>query len=197
MRRLIAGLTAMTLVAAAVALEAQRRRPASPEGEASTQINGQWIDILYGRPILRGRTNIFGAGDDFGKGLYDGGTIWRAGANVSTRLQTEVPLEIGGTRIAPGEYVMLIDLKNEKEWTFVLSSQSYALTFDPQNTKDLYGGYNHRPEHDVARAPMKVETLPFTVDQLTWAFTDITPAGGAMRIAWARTMASVPFRVVE
>lgn len=197
MRRLIAGMTAIILIAAAVALEAQRRRPASPEGEASTQIDGQWIDILYGRPILRGRTNIFGSGNDYGQALYDGGTIWRAGANVSTRLRSDMPLEIGGTRIAPGEYVMLIDLKSEKEWTFVLSSQSYALTFDPQNTKDLYGGYNYRSEHDVARAPMKIETLPFSVEQLTWAFTDVTPAGGTMRVAWARTMASVPFRIVE
>jgi hypothetical protein len=30
----------------------------------------RWVEILYGHPILRGRTNIFGAGDDFGKGLY-------------------------------------------------------------------------------------------------------------------------------
>src|SRR5688572_7066501 len=144
-------------------LDAQERRQASPEGTVSTQIDNRWIDIVYGRPILRGRTNIFGSGADYGKTLFDGGTVWRAGANVSTRLRNEMPLEIGGTRIPPGELVMLIDLKNEKDWTLILSSQSYALKFDPQNTKDLYGGFNYRREHDVARAPMTVERLPYAV----------------------------------
>jgi hypothetical protein len=196
MRRIIAGLTAMLLVCV-VHLDAQQRRPASPEGASATQVNGKWIEIVYGRPILRGRTNIFGAGDDYGKTLFDGGTVWRAGANVSTRLRSEVALEIGGKRVEPGEYVMLIDLKNEKDWTLILTAQPYALKFDPQNTTELYGGYNYRPDHDVARAPMQVESLGFTVDQLTWWFTDVTPSGGTFRIAWERMMASAPFKIVE
>jgi hypothetical protein len=177
--------------------QAQQRRQASPEGTASTQVNGGWIDIVHGRPILRGRTNVFGSGAEYGKTLYDGGPIWRAGANVSTRLRNEVPLEIGGTRIPPGELVMLIELKSEKNWTLVLTSQSYAQTFDPKNTKDLYGGYNYRSDSDVARAPMQVEALPYSVEQLMWWFTDVTATGGTMRIAWERTTASVPFRIVS
>jgi hypothetical protein len=195
MRRIVAGLAAATLLSL-LHLEAQQRRPASPEGTSSTQVNGRWIDIVYGRPILRGRTNIFGAGADYGKTLFDGGDVWRAGANVSTRLRSDVVLEIGGKRVPAGEHVMLIDLKSEKDWTLILTAQSYALTYDPQNTKDLYGGFNYRPEHDVARAPMSVERLPYSVDQLTWWFTDVTPAGGTMRIAWERMTASASFRIV-
>ena len=188
----------MAAVLALVHLDAQgQRRQASPEGTASTQVNGQWIDIVHGKPILRGRTNIFGSGADYGKTLFDGGTVWRAGANVSTRLRNEMPLEIGGKRIAPGELVIVIDLKSEKDWTFVLTKQSYALTFDPNNTKDLYGAYNYRPADDVARAPMTVERLPYSVDQLMWFFSDVTPAGGTMRVAWERMTASVPFKIVK
>jgi hypothetical protein len=178
-------------------LEAQQRRPASPEGTSATQVNGRWIEIVYGRPILRGRTNIFGTGADYGKTLFDGGTVWRAGANVSTRLRPEMPLEIGGRRVVPGEYVLLVDLKSANDWTLIVTSQPYTLTFDPQNTKELYGGFNYRPEHDVARAPMKTESLPYTVDQLTWVFTDVGPAGGTMRILWDKVMASVPFTIVN
>ena len=116
---------------------------------------------------------------------------------MSTRLRTEAALDIGGRRVAPGEYVMLIDLKGPNDWTFVLTSQPYTETFDPQNTKELYGGYNYRPDFDVARARMTTETLPFSVDQLTWVFTDVTPAGGAVRIAWERAMASAPFKILE
>ena len=196
MRRIVPALLAIVLVAL-VQLEAQQRRPASPEGTASTQVGGQWIDIVHGKPILRGRTNIFGSGADYGKTLLDGGPVWRAGANVSTRLRNEMPLEIGGTRVPPGELVMLIDLKNDKDWTFILTAQPYALTFDPKNTRDLYGGYNYRPDRDVARAPMTVERLPYSVEQLMWWFTDVTPAGGTMRIAWERMTASVPFKIVK
>src|SRR5687767_8989447 len=145
MRTLVASLTALTLISI-VPLDAQERRQASPEGTASTQVNGRWIDIVHGKPILRGRTNIFGSPADYGKTLFDGGTVWRAGANVSTRLRTEAALDIGGKRVAPGEYVMLIDLKGPNDWTLILTSQPYALTFDPQNTRELYGGYNYRPD---------------------------------------------------
>ena len=195
MRRIATCIAALLLIVAAQ-VDAQRR-PASPEGMSATQVGDKWIEIVYGRPILRGRTNIFGSGADYGKKLYDGGPIWRAGANVSTRLKTDLPLEIGGKRVAPGEYVMLIDLKSEKDWTLVLTTQPYALQFDPNNTKELYGGYNYRPDNDVARTPMRVEAIPFSVDQLTWGFSDITPAGGTMRIWWEKMMASAPFKILQ
>jgi hypothetical protein len=194
--RTIAALIAFALLSV-VHLDAQQGRPASPEGTASTQVGGRWIDIVHGRPILRGRTNIFGSGANYGQTLFDGGTVWRAGANVSTRLRNQMPIEIGGKRVPAGELVMVIDLKNDKDWTLILTKQSYATTFDPQNTKDLYGAYNYRPDNDVARAPMTVERLPYSVDQLMWWFSDITPTGGTMRIAWERMTASVPFKIVQ
>ena len=197
MRRLVTILVAAAVLAGGAHLAGQQRRPASPDGTSATQVNGRWIEILYGRPILRGRTNIYGAGSDYGKTLLDGGPVWRAGANVSTRLRTEAPLEIGGTRVAPGEYVMLIDLKNPKDWTLILTTQPYALTFDPNNKTELYGGYNYRPDRDVTRVAMTVESLSFSVDQLTWVFTDVSDRGGTMRISWEKVMASAPFRIVE
>lgn len=195
MRAMIAA--AMIVAAGVMPAQAQQRRPASPDGTAATQVDGRWIEIVYSRPILRGRTNIFGSGAEYGRTLLDGGPVWRAGANVSTRLRTDIPLEIGGKRVAPGEYVMLIDLKSEKDWTLILTSQSYALKFDPQNTTDLYGGFNYRPDSDVARVPMTVERQAFSTDQLTWWFTDVGPSGGTFRIAWDRTMASAPFKIVQ
>ena len=51
---------------------AQDGRPASPEGSASTQIGDAWIDITYSRPILRGRSGYFGAGDSYGQAAVRG-----------------------------------------------------------------------------------------------------------------------------
>jgi hypothetical protein len=58
--------------------------------------------ILYGRPLLRGRQAFPGTGADYGKATYGpDATVWRAGANLTTRLRSEVPLVIGGTTAAP------------------------------------------------------------------------------------------------
>ena len=48
--------------------------------------------------MLRGRTDIFGKGADYGKKVNATRPVWRAGANQTTKLKTEVPLEIGGKR---------------------------------------------------------------------------------------------------
>ena len=180
-----------------VSAQQQQRRPASPEGTAATQVDNRWIEIVYGRPILRGRTNMFGSGADYGKKLYDGGPVWRAGANLTTLLRTEVPLEIGGKRIAPGDYGVVVELKSEKDWTFILTTQARQTRYDAKNTTELYGGFNYKPDRDVTRAPMRVEAIPFSMDQLTWAFTDVSATGGTMRVWWEKTMASVPFKILS
>jgi hypothetical protein len=207
MRKL--GVMALALVASSTLMVGQQQRPASPPGSAATAVGGKyvktergqryeggkWIEITYGRPILRGRTNVFGSGAEYGKSLYAGAPVWRAGADVSTRLKTEVPLEIGGKTVPPGEYSMFVELKSDKEWTLIVSSHAAQQKFDPQNKAALWGAYNYTPDKDVARAPMKVESIPFSVDQLTWGFTDMGETGGSMRLWWEKTMASVPFKV--
>ena len=91
---------------------AQGRRIASPPGASATEIGGRysertgyaggkWMTITTtGRPIKRGR-DLF-TPPDFAEALYDGAPVWRAGANVSTRLNTEMSLTIGGTSLPPG-----------------------------------------------------------------------------------------------
>ena len=152
---------------------------------------GQWIDITYGRPVLRGR-DPWGSGADYGKDLLLGAPIWRAGANVSTRLRTDVPMVINGTTVPPGEYSLFIDLKPGK-WTFVVSSWPAAQKYDPSNKDALWGAFFYTPDKDVVRAPMKMTTLPWSRDELTWEFLDMTDAGGSMAISWGKQMASVPF----
>src|SRR4051794_38064523 len=90
----------MTLLAAATFATAQGNRPASPEGSSATQLGekGKWIEITSGRPIKRGR-DLWGTGPTYGKMLLGNATIWRAGANVSTRLKTEAPLRIAGKAV--------------------------------------------------------------------------------------------------
>ena len=196
-------------------------RPASPEGSVQVQVlgqwvkgprpaftlgretyqNGKWIEITYGRPLQRGR-DLFGSGENYGKAALDVGSaalpapiVWRAGANVSTRLKTEVPLVFGGKTVPAGEYSLFIDLKLPA-WTLIISSWGAQAKFDPQDKAALWGAYNYTPDKDVVRVPMKLDTLPFAVDQLTWSFVDMKNDGGRVALMWGNTMGSTPFTAV-
>src|SRR5262249_44805043 len=156
-------------------------------------VGGKWIEITYGRPIKRGR-DLWGAGADYGKMVNAGAPVWRAGANVSTRLKTEVPLVINNKTVAPGEYSLFIDLK-AGAWTFIVSSWAAQTTYNPANEAALWGAFGYTPAKDVVRAPMTLTTLPYSAEELTWSFTDMSDAGGKMTIAWDKQMASVPFKI--
>ena len=158
--------------------------------ERGTYVGGKWIEIRYGRPIKRGR-DLFGP-SDFAEALNDGAPVWRAGANVSTRLITELPLTIGGKRIAPGEYTIFIELKRN-DWTLIVSSWPAQTTYDDKNKQALWGAYDYTPDKDVVRLPMKVESLPYAFDQLSWEFVDVTDSGGRLAMIWDKKLASVAF----
>ena len=202
---IIAGIAICALTAS---VDAQGGRQPSPDGSSAAQVGGRyvtgpenpiyqggkWVEILYGRPLKRGR-DLWGSGADYGKKLNDGAPVWRAGANVSTRLKTEAALTIGGKVIAPGEYTMFIDLK-PNAWTFIVSRWAANPTFP--STKDaLFGAYDYTPDKDVVRTPMKLETLSYSVEQLTWGFADVTETGGRLVMSWDKMMASVPFTVAR
>ena len=161
-----------------------------------TYTGGKWIEIAYSRPILRGRTDIFGKGADYGKAVSSGAPLWRAGANVTTTLKTEVPIEMGGKRLEPGEYSMFVDLK-EPAWTLVISKQPRQEKYDPNEKTKTWGSFNYDPKYDVVRVPMKMVTPAFSVDQFTIAFVDVTDQGGKIAMVWEKTGAVVPFKVLS
>lgn len=187
-------------------LIAQTQRVASPAGSSATEVGGRydarsgyvggkWIEIKYGRPIKRGR-DLFGP-PDFAEALADGAPIWRAGANVSTRLLTEVPLVIGGKAIAPGEYTVFVDLKRD-DWTLIVSTWAAQLTgYDTTDKTALFGAYDYTPDKDVVRAPMTLEVLPHSFDQLAWEFLDVTDTGGRLALLWDKQLASVSFTIAN
>ena len=197
------------LVGAGIAAAQDQRKPLSPRGQAATQVggkwttdaqgesrysDGKWIEIDYGRPILRGRSNVFGSGADYGKKVNAGAPVWRLGANQTTKLTTEVPLSIGGKTLAPGTYDLFVELK-EGGWTLIASTQPTQAKYDPKDKAAIWGSYGYDTKYDVARAPMTMATLKHSVDQLTIAFVDMTEAGGRIAVAWGDQAAMVDFTV--
>src|SRR5438874_3586176 len=139
LRSRLASVALLILCGAAVGAQQQPpARPLSPAGSAQAQVlgrwvkgdrpsfavgqeryvDGKWVEITYGRPSLRGR-DVFGSGANYGKALIDlplgewgAPPVWRAGANVSTRLTTEATFIFGNKKIPPGEYSLFIDVRS-------------------------------------------------------------------------------------
>ncbi|MDQ6894461.1 MAG: DUF2911 domain-containing protein [Acidobacteriota bacterium] len=208
------GQTTPTPAAAAstTAAPAAPRRAASPAGTAATQVGGtwsapdkdgnqrysggKWIEIEYSRPMLRGRADVFGKGADYGKKVNAGAPVWRVGANQTTRLKTEVPLEIGGKRLAPGEYDLFVDLK-EPAWTLIVSTQPTQEKYDANDKTKIWGAYGYDAKFDVVRVPMTMVKPAVSHDQFTIGFVDMTDRGGKIAMAWEKTGAMVPFTVAQ
>jgi hypothetical protein len=205
-RKLIA-VCALALATSAFVF-AQGGRPASPTGTAATEIGGKfdmsggepvykggkWIELTFGRPIKRGREVLGGAGANYGKVANPDAPVWRAGANFTTQLKTEVPLVINGKTVAPGTYTVFIDLK-PGAWTFIVSNWKAQTRYDPKNTTEIWGAYGYTADKDVVRAPMTVGTLPFSAEEMSWQFSDMSDSGGKLTLMWDKTAASVAFRV--
>lgn len=189
---------------------APARMAPSPRGTAATQVAGQWIaekpgaepryrdgkwiTVDSGRPILRGRQDVFGSGSEYGKKVNGGSPLWRAGANQTTRFSTEVPLVIVGKKVPAGDYSLFVELK-EGAWTLVLSTQPAQAKYDPKDKAGTWGSDNYEAKFDVARVPMKLSMAPHSVDQLTFAFIDMTQAGGTLALEWGKELATVDFKV--
>lgn len=203
-------LLACATLSAVPLLGQQASRPFSPRGTASTEVagswtpqkpgippqypGGKWIEVDYGRPILRGRKNIFGSGADYGKSLNAGAPVWRAGANATTKLTTEVPIVIGGKTLAPGVYDFFVELK-DGSWTLIVGTQPTQATHDAKEKVKIWGAYGYDPKFDVARVPMTVTRLDHSVDEFTIGFDDMSDAGGKLSMEWETTRATVPFAI--
>ena len=198
--------SAMGVVSAAQAVP-EVKPPPSPVGQAAVQLgghwektaegeqryaDGKWIVIDYGRPLLRGRKEIFGSGAEYGKAVYGNATIWRAGANETTRLTTQAPLLIGGKTIQPGVYNVFVELK-PGNWTLVLNTQPVQEKYDPNDKVRLAGAYNYDPKFDVLRVPMSMDTIDLSIEQFTIGFVNVSGTSATLAMWWENTMATVDF----
>lgn len=183
--------------------------PASPVGQAAVQLggawektatggqrytNGKWLVVDYGRPLLRGRTDIFGTGADYGTTVKAGAPVWRAGANDTTRLTTQAPVVIGGKTIDPGVYNVFVDLK-PGAWELILNTQPVQAKYDPNDKVNLYGAYNYDAKADILRAPMTVRTVSDSVEQFTIGFVNVADTRATLTMMWDKTVASLDVTV--
>ncbi|MDE2996141.1 MAG: DUF2911 domain-containing protein [Bacteroidota bacterium] len=114
----------------------------------------------------------------------------RAGANKSTTLVTESDLMFGNAHLPAGEYTVFIEPDADK-WTLIISSHKAQAVY--QQGEGIWGAYGYDAEMDVMRLDMALSKAPFSFDQLTFSFVNMTQSGGTLAIMWENELATLDF----
>ena len=171
-------------LALTASLSAQNAAPAAPKLEfpaaspsvmLKQRVGVTDIELLYGRPGLKGRV-AFG-------GLVPYGKIWRTGANTATKIKFSTPVKFGGAAIPAGSYE-LFTIPGEKEWTVIVHKDS-----------SQWGAYSYKQENDVARVTAQPVALAAAVETLTIDFNDLRDESATLNFTWEKTRVPVKITV--
>jgi hypothetical protein len=142
----------------------------SPHVRVDWDVSGANISIVYGRPLLKGRT----VGDSV-EPLE--GKVWRLGADEATTFTTDRDLMVGDADVPAGEYTLFAVTTGDTTELIV-------------NSETGQWGTAYDESQDLGRTPMTVETLDSPAEQLTLHIED-----SVLRFEWGATVASVPIMV--
>jgi len=125
------------------------------------------IELSYSRPGVKGR-KIMGDLVPFNK-------VWRTGANAATTITFSDNVTIGGKEVKAGKYGLLT-IPGEKKWTIIISKDA-----------NINQPSNYKEENDVARVEADVVPIPFTIENFTIDFNDITSSSCNVQLIWEST----------
>ena len=167
-----AGLLIFALTTLAPAQEPRK----SPHESTSIEVGGHKITITYGRPYLRGRKMI-GDHEPYGK-------VWRTGADEATTIRTDADVDINGLKVPKGVYA-LFTIPKENSWTLIVNK-----------TAKQWGAFSYKQADDLGRTEMTVSKADAPVEQFTISLAPDGGSGATLKMAWDKTVASVPIKVV-
>ena len=180
MKNLKSILLVAAVIASALPAVAQRAR-VSPHETTSSQIDGNRVTLVYGRPYTKDPRT--GEARKIWGGLVPFGKVWRTGADEATLLITQMPIVMGGTTIPAGAYTLFTLPADGDSAKLIISKQlgQWGLTYDEKQ--------------DLARVDLKKGTPEKPVDQFTMAVAKDPAGGGLLKLTWENTEFSVSFTV--
>jgi len=158
--------------------DAQLKTPApSPMSKMEQTVGLTDVTIEYSRPSMKGRT-IFGD-------LVPYGTMWRTGANASTKVSFSEDVTVGGQELKKGDYA-LYTIPGEAEWTVV---------FHKNLEHWGVGGDKYNAEEDAVRFTVKPSKIGYSVETFTIGVSDLKADGANINLTWANTKVTIPLAV--
>lgn len=156
---------------------AQVKTPqASPAASVSQNVGLTEITVQYSRPSAKER-KIFGD-------VVPMNTLWRTGANSSTRISFSTEAFFGEEKVAAGEYA-LYTIPHEDYWEFYLYSDTSIWGAPKELDKDKV----------VVATKVKVQKAQPTVESFKISFDNLTDDSATLDLAWQNTLVQVPIRV--
>ncbi len=139
----------------------------SPVATLSQNFATSKIEITYSRPGVKDRV-IFG-------GLIPFDSLWRTGANASTKISFGEDVKVEGKNVPAGKYA-LYSIPGKNSWTIILSKDT-----------SLWGSDGYKKENDLARFTVASQTLPFSMETFTIDVANIKPDACDIDILWNKT----------
>jgi hypothetical protein len=163
---------ALALLLLACACRADGQNTRSQLGTVSQSVASVKIDIVYRRPVARGRA-LFGA-------LVPWGRVWTPSADSATKVTISEPIEINGSRLAAGSYSMWA-IPDSTSWTIIFNSQAQAFHL----------------RHDEGRDVLHVQAVPTKgdhVETLMFAFPMVDADSARLELRWGTTVVPMLIR---
>lgn len=157
--------------------------------EIAQVVGDSKITIVYHRPNVKGRANIYGcqSTDVIPKGgvtypcLVPNGQVWRTGANENTTIEFSTDVTINGQPLPAGKYGFFA-IPNDNDWTLI---------FNKVNNE--WGSFTYKADQDALRVktvPVKTST---SRDTLMYEFDSISANSTKVILSWEKLQ--VPFTV--
>ncbi len=162
--------------------ESNRQEIAQTVGDAK-------ISIVYHRPNVKGRKNIYGCTSPnvIQKGNYNDpclvpdGQVWRTGANENTTIEFSTDVTINGQALPAGKYGFFA-IPNKNEWTLI---------FNKVNNE--WGAFTYKVEQDTLRVKVASIKSKTSRETLMYEFESISGNSTKVVLSWEKLM--VPFTI--
>ncbi len=162
---------------ATLALTAQIKTPApSPMCKITQTVGLTEVNLEFSRPSVKGRT-IFGD-------LVPFGTMWRTGANASSKISFSDDVSIDGHALKAGQYA-IYTIPGKEEWEIIFYSDvSHWGVPDEWKT-----------DNEAARFKAKAYTMPVTVESMTFMIDNLENDKAQLSLIWDKTIVPMTLTV--
>jgi hypothetical protein len=157
---------AVMLAAAAPASAQQPAIPRSQLGSVMQNVAGTQIEIVYRRPVARGR-ELFGA-------LVPYGRVWTPSADSAARITLSHDVEVNGQPLAAGSYSIWA-IPGAEEWTVIFNGVPKVFHLSYPSGRDV----------------LRLQAIPNTgehVETLTFAVPLADADSALVQLRWGTTV---------
>jgi hypothetical protein len=148
----------------------------SPTAKITQTVGLTELSIDYSSPRVNGR-KVWGTVVPYGQ-------VWRAGANLATKLTVSRDVTIGTTKVPAGSYALFVIPQKQGVWTVIINK-------DAQQP----GAFNYKAELDAVRVDVKPTAIA-NKERLAYSFDDFaTQNAVSIVLEWEKVRLALPVKL--